>query len=263
MFVKAYEIAAAFTHPVIVSVRFFDDTVQCSLASFIVLNDEGWVITAAHVIEPASVYRQHQQKIAAHALHVRTIEEGPGTSTGKAKRIRSIPTSKRWLKNYSLWWGWDGGSVAEFQVLPEADLVLGKLEGFEPSVVHEYPVFRVSPPMAPGRNLCKLGFPFHDIEATFDPRTETFQLPPGTLPVPRFPLDGIMTRNVREASVGTGRSQSSSSRPRRRACAGTVAGPSSTSAGASGRCRYEPNTSHWASARQSDRAIGSSRSINS
>jgi Trypsin-like peptidase domain len=196
MFVKAYEIAAAFTHPVIVSVRFFDDTVQCSLASFIVLNDEGWVITAAHVIEPASVYRQHQQKIAAHALHVRTIEEGPGTSTGKAKRIRSIPTSKRWLKNYSLWWGWDGGSVAEFQVLPEADLVLGKLEGFEPSVVHEYPVFRVSPPMAPGRNLCKLGFPFHDIEATFDPRTETFQLPPGTLPVPRFPLDGIMTRNV-------------------------------------------------------------------
>src|SRR5438094_4486680 len=119
MFAKAYEIAAAFTYPVIVSTRFFDDTVQCSLASFIVVNDDGWVITAAHVIEPAFAYPQHQQEIAARALQVSEIERGPGTPAGKAKRIRAIPSNKRWLKNYSLWWGWDGRDVASFHVLPE------------------------------------------------------------------------------------------------------------------------------------------------
>jgi Trypsin-like peptidase domain len=195
MFAKAYEIAAAFTYPVIVSMRFFDDTVQCSLASLIVVNDEGWVITAAHVIEPASLYQQHQPEIAARALQVSNIEEGPGTPAGKAKRIRSIPASTRWLKNYSLWWGWDGGSIAEFHVLPEADLALGKLEPFDSSRVR-LSVFGVSPQMDPGRSLCKLGFPFHDVQASFDPVTENFQLAPGTLPVSRFPLDGIMTRNV-------------------------------------------------------------------
>ena len=196
MFAKAYEIAAAFTYPVIVSMRFFDDTVRCSLGSFIVVNDEGWAITAAHVIEPASAYRQHQQEIAARALRVRTIEEGPGTPAGKAKRIRALPVNKRWLKNYSLWWGEDGRAVAGFRILPEADLALGKLEPFDSSLLSDYPVFRVSPPMDPGRNLCKLGFPFHDVQASFDPNTENFQLAPGTLPLSRFPLDGIMTRNL-------------------------------------------------------------------
>src|SRR5207249_7667149 len=87
VFAKAYEIAAAFTYPVIVSMRFFDDRVECSIGSFIVVNDEGWVITAAHLIEPASAHQRHQKEIAARAVQVRAIEEGPGTPAGKAKRI--------------------------------------------------------------------------------------------------------------------------------------------------------------------------------
>jgi hypothetical protein len=43
MFSKAYEIASKFTHPVIVSMRFFDKTVESGLGSFIILNDEGWM----------------------------------------------------------------------------------------------------------------------------------------------------------------------------------------------------------------------------
>jgi hypothetical protein len=196
VFTSAIRIAAAFTHPVICSMRFVDDRVECSIGSFIVVNDEGWVITAAHLIEPAAVYRQHQEAIAAHASQVTEIERGPGTPAGKAKRIRAIPADTRWLKNYSLWWGWDGSNVAGFRVLPEADLALGKLEPFDASLVSNYPVFGLSAALQPGRSLCKLGFPFHDVRASFDADTGIFQLAPGTLPVPRFPLDGIMTRNV-------------------------------------------------------------------
>jgi len=47
-----------------------------------------------------------------------------------------------------------------------------------------------------GRSLCKLGFPFHDISATYNETTDTFQLAAGTLPLPRFPIEGIYTRNA-------------------------------------------------------------------
>ena len=48
--------------------------------------------------------------------------------------------------------------------------------------------------MLPGTSLCRLGFPFHQINATFDPVTRKFALAPDVLPIPRFPNDGIHTR---------------------------------------------------------------------
>jgi hypothetical protein len=50
--------------------------------------------------------------------------------------------------------------------------------------------------MLAGTSLCRLGYPFHQIQATFDESTETFNLGPGVFPIPRFPNDGIHTRIV-------------------------------------------------------------------
>ena len=47
-----------------------------------------------------------------------------------------------------------------------------------------------------GENLCKLGFPFHRIKPTFVESTSVFQLPPGALPIPLFPIEGIFTRTM-------------------------------------------------------------------
>jgi hypothetical protein len=48
--------------------------------------------------------------------------------------------------------------------------------------------------MPPGTSLCRLGFPFHDISATYDAAADRFDLAPDVFPVPRFPNDGIYTR---------------------------------------------------------------------
>ena len=66
MFANAYEKVSRFTHPLIVSVRHFDGTVACSLGAFVVLNPEGWVITAAHLLGPAPTFQQHSKEIAAY-----------------------------------------------------------------------------------------------------------------------------------------------------------------------------------------------------
>jgi hypothetical protein len=48
--------------------------------------------------------------------------------------------------------------------------------------------------MLNGTSLCKLGFPFHSIQPEFI--NNNFQLPPGSLPIPLFPLEGIYTRKI-------------------------------------------------------------------
>ena len=56
--------------------------------------------------------------------------------------------------------------------------------------------------MGPGRSLCRLGFPFHAVGATFDEARGVFELEPGALPIPRFPNEGIMTRFMQAPDAG-------------------------------------------------------------
>jgi len=51
MFQKAYSIAAEFTRPVIFSRLQFDGTCSSSLSAFVVINSDGWIVTASHIIE--------------------------------------------------------------------------------------------------------------------------------------------------------------------------------------------------------------------
>jgi hypothetical protein len=92
-------------------------------------------------------------------------------------------------------WGGMRSQIKGFTCDPLADLAVGKLEPFDPNSIGEYPVFKnPSEDMPAGTSLCRLGFPFHNIHASFDSSTKQFKLAPGVLPVPRFPNDGIHTR---------------------------------------------------------------------
>ena len=64
-------------------------------------------------------------------------------------------------------------------------------------MISVYPVFK--DPISNiniGTSLCKLGFPFHEIKASFDDAKNAFELAPGSVPLPLFPIEGIYTRNV-------------------------------------------------------------------
>ena len=103
MFADAYEIVTRFTRPVVVSSRTQDGKVTSGLAAFVMLNDDGWFATAAHVLGSWLQWRRDQEKVARHA------EKG-----GKANR--------KWITNHSFWWGWDGVNLAEVHVRDESDL---------------------------------------------------------------------------------------------------------------------------------------------
>lgn len=191
MFAKAYEIAASFTRPIIISMRFYDNSVECINGAFVVLNDEGWIITAAHLFEPYFAFKQHSKQVAA-------IEQDKSLAREqKNKKLRKVVPNPRWITNISFWWSWKGVTIKDVKRLPEGDIVVGRLEPFEKAMVNAYPIIKdPSKGLTPGTSLCKLGYPFHQITASFDEEKNEFKLAPEVLPLPRFPIEGIFTRNV-------------------------------------------------------------------
>lgn len=198
MFSNACKLARTFTHPVIISARFFDRTVECGCGAFIVLNDEGWIITVAHLFQSHFAFKQHTKEIAAHTDQLRAVQSNPKLEAKeKRKRIARLKTNPKWITNHSFWQGSDSVQLKDIKTVLEGDLVIGRLEPFDPEMNSAYPILKdPKSNLDPGTSLCRLGYPFHEIKATFDETINVFKLAPGTLPLPFFPIDGIYTRNV-------------------------------------------------------------------
>lgn len=161
MFADACQIASCFTLPVVISSRGKDGACKSAIGACVAVNRDGWILTTAHLIN--EIHRQQQSAV----------------------------------KNHSVWWGRDGAQLHQADVLPAADLALGRLQPFDADSVEHYPAFKKpGADYRPGRSLCKLGFPFHSITPSFDEKKNAFMLPPGAVPLPLFPLEGIFTRVV-------------------------------------------------------------------
>lgn len=103
MFNKAYNIAKNFTHPLIVTLRFFDNSVEGGLGSFIVINDEGWCMTAAHNFGAAFTFNQHQQEIKEYQEKVHKINGNTQTNDKQRKALaRALKQNRKWLTNFAI-----------------------------------------------------------------------------------------------------------------------------------------------------------------
>jgi hypothetical protein len=119
------------------------------------------------------------------------------TNSIKRNKLKNQKPNPEWITHCSAFWGGQNWNIPGFIVNPMADLALGQIQNFDPSEFSNYPVFKDPTSSFPhGRSLCRLGFPFHRIEASFDETTKQFRLPNNTFPVPMFPNDGIYTRQV-------------------------------------------------------------------
>ena len=184
MFADAYHIASCFTLPVVISSRGGDGACKSAIGACVVVNRDGWILTTAHLI--GEIHRQ-QQSAAKHS--------------GAARK--SAPPGV--VKNHSVWWGRDGAQLHQARVQPASDLALGQLRPFDADSVARYPAFKKpGADYRPGRSLCKLGFPFHSITPSFDEKKNAFLLPPGAVPLPLFPIEGIFTRVVVAPPPGAG-----------------------------------------------------------
>ena len=183
MFGDACEKAMKFTRPVITSIRQYDGKVNCSCGTFIVVNDDGWIVTAGHIFDSFMAYQEQSKK----------IKEIEAQNSRGTSRIKAEP---KWLTNHSFWWAWDGVRLNDVFVDRKIDLAVGRLEPFNKKWISDLPVFKDPKKMRPGTSLCKLGYPFSKINATFDEEKNSFRLAEGTLPLPLFPVEGMHTRNI-------------------------------------------------------------------
>ena len=183
------------------------DAGTATIGAYVVVNREGWILTASHLIE---IVRAQQDSARRHAGYQGNVVEFhrdvAADKRYRRKGVRSFhkPGASS-VRNHSVWWGEDGVRLVEARVMPAADLALGHLEPFDPASVAHYPVWKnPSRDFAPGRSLCKLGFPLHWIVPVYDEKANTFTLPEGSVPLPLFPMEGMFTRVVNTRAPRSG-----------------------------------------------------------
>jgi len=197
MFANAYEIASIYTQPVLVSFRLFDGKIESGLGSFVIINEDGWIITAAHILDSLAAVNQNAKEIQEYQTKIAEIDSDVKLNAkAKGKRKRALKSKPNWVINSSHWWGHDSHRINNFHVLKENDIAIGKIENYNPNFCKSYPVFKDPKNLKNGTSLCKLGYPFYDVKATFDDTANSFAFDPSIFPIPRFPIDGIFTRNI-------------------------------------------------------------------
>jgi hypothetical protein len=206
MFRRACKIAQGFTFPVVISRKTIGGDCSSLIGTFIVVNKDGWILTAHHIIQ--QLVRLIQEENVARDLEVQRQSVANDDSLSSTARKRKLGALKRLDKNHtdrvSAWWGKDGVSVTDVRGLKNVDLGIGRLVPFDPTWVPSYPVFKdPSQNFDCGASLCKLGYPFHSITPTWNADNKAFELPQGSLPLPPFPIDGIYTRTVKVAAQST------------------------------------------------------------
>lgn len=202
MFVDAFEKASRYTRPVVISHINSKNECSAGIGTFVLINAEGWAVTAAHIVLEAD--RLEKMASSYHNTQERKKQIYETPSLDKNSRSRLLKALPKFegdvVTRSSVWWGFEGLIVEDIIVIPSVDLAFIKFKNFNPVWVKNYPVFKnPSTNISPGKSLCRIGFPFATIIPTFNESTNTFILPPGSLPLPFFPNEGIFTRNVNVA----------------------------------------------------------------
>lgn len=196
MFRDAYLIARQFTSPVVLSRLTNSGQCSSSIGAYVVINSDGWIVTAYHIIEQLQRLLKEEQESNNHADQFKVITTEAGLAPKeRSKRLAKLgKLSPHHTSRCSVWWA-RNAQLVDIEAIPAADLAVGRLEPFNAASVTTYPVFKdPTKDFEPGVSLCKLGFPFHSITPTWEPASQTFKLPVNALPMPLFPLDGTFTR---------------------------------------------------------------------
>ncbi len=206
MFTHAYKIATGFTRPLVVSRRHFDRSCDSTCGTFVVINEDGWIVTASHLLSSYDRARRDAEEIAAYYGAIAAIEgDGGIPRPEKFERIRALPDNPKWITDISSWWGWDGVQVSDLRFLPEGDLAVGRLRPFSRNMCPAYPVLKAPDDVEAGMALCKLGYPFQKVRAAYREATGSFELSPDARALYCFPMEGLSTRTLNAGKSGDGR----------------------------------------------------------
>ena len=202
MFSQAIQKAMKFTWPVVCSFSTIGGKTESPIGACVLLNDEGWIITVAHLFIPRFKFQQDQKNVEACNLEVEKINsDGKLNENQKRKKISKISKDEKWVTNFSDVAFIDKNQYTIERVISntQLDIAIAKLKDFKPQESVEYPVFKLPTEIMPGKSVCKLGFPFNSINSELvktDGR-EFFRFLNNPFPMALFPIDGITTRTLK------------------------------------------------------------------
>lgn len=197
MFKDAYEIAQKYTYPLIVTLRFFDKTIEGGLGSFVILNNDGWLMTAAHNFGACFAFNEHQNKIKEYNEKIQKINANTQLKDSQRKALlRAIQPDKKWVTDYAILLSGQPIEILESYVYGTHDIAFFRIKKELIKEQELFPKIIAQTKMKFGTSLCKLGFPFVEFNPTFNESNNQFELPEDLLPLPLFPIEGIYTRNL-------------------------------------------------------------------
>lgn len=199
MFRKANNLARQYTYPIVISWKTFNGVCSSGIGTYVVINKDGWIVTAGHIIEQINLLISAEAQAVAYEAKRVSIQNDVALSEGEKRRhLKQLGSANpKSVNRMSCWWGVDSCQLVDIAYLPQGDLAIGRLSPFDPTKVTAYPTFKdPTKDYEPGVSLCKLGFPFHEITPQWDSDKNAFILPPGTVPLPIFPIEGILTRII-------------------------------------------------------------------
>jgi len=143
MFANAYKKATKFTHPVIISTHTLDGEVKCGCGAFVLLNNEGWILTVAHILNSHFAFQKHQEQLDRYRKEVEKIENDDNLNENqKREKTGKLNPNKKWITNHSFWWGINGIQIEEFKLFYEGDIAIGQIKNFQPNPAMVYPKFK-------------------------------------------------------------------------------------------------------------------------
>ena len=175
MFKEASDVLAKQVRPILLVTRHGDRPPQLAVGASVMVNDDGWTVTAAHVVQAVSQALEAQRQFER---------------LSSREQRRRIESSEPSVTSAGVCWGsWDNPPAPrEVMTHATADLALFQLADFRMPDGYRPPVFRDD--IAPGESVCRVGYSLlEDISMEFEGNNVRLDQRP-----PLFVNDGIVAR---------------------------------------------------------------------
>ncbi len=203
MFTEAVRQVSQFTRPIMfISRNYKSEQVVPGAATMFFVNDQGTALTTRHVAEQIMLAEKVNQRYAEFR------RERAALSTGQKDHKASL---RKLEKDY----GYRAGIIVNTKVRflgavepirkftihvhPDFDLAILQFQDYEKLDYHPENIALLEDEsyLAPGRSLCRLGYPFPEFSNfAYDREADDIRWLDETPVIPSFPIDGIMTRRL-------------------------------------------------------------------
>ena len=164
------------------------------IASFVVINREGWILTAYHTLKTLTAIREIQLKTQSYFESLASMRADAALNPKEAKakiRALGLPPAPKDVQHCAVWWGSNEAKLVDAGGIEDIDLGIGRLEPFDPASVAVYPVIKnTSKYYSRASAFVSSGILFTTyLSRGTAPPTASLRL--AVLPSPCFPLKGF------------------------------------------------------------------------